>query len=187
MMNRILFVTLVTLLLGATFLLRTEHAAMDGFAFDAAALNDKTIWTQVNAQPYHIPTELDTLCSAPTSEQYKSISDRVGNPHIVPSIVVFVNNAGKQAMFAKQPRFPEGSVIVKQKLGAFYERNKPLLYTVMRKREAGYNPAVGDWEFLVYAGDGKQLQASGKLENCQACHVGKKDSDFVFRPYVKLE
>jgi hypothetical protein len=44
---------------------------------------------------------------------------------------------------------------------------------------------VGDWEFL--GGDGKQLQASGRLENCQACHVAKKDSDFVFRAHVKLE
>jgi len=186
-MKRILCVTLGTLLLGASFLLRTENAATDAFTFDAATLNDKALWTQVNAQPYHIPTELDALCAAPTSEQYKSISDRSGNPHIVPSIIVYVNNAGKQAMFAKQPRFPEGSTIVKQKLGAFYERNKPLLYTVMRKREPGYNPAVGDWEFLVYAADGKQLQASGKLENCQVCHVNKKDSDFIFSPYVKLE
>lgn len=115
------------------------------------------------------------------------LRDQTGNPHLAPSIIVYVNNAGKQAMFAKQPQFPEGSVIVKQKLGAFYERNQPLLYTVMRKREAGYNPQVGDWEFLVFAGDGKTLQASGKLENCQACHVSKKDSDFIFRPYVKLD
>ena len=65
------------------------------------------------------------------------------------------------------------------------EWNCVVPYTVMRKREAGYNPAVGDWEFL--GGDGKQLQASGRLENCQACHVAKKDSDFVFRAHVKLE
>jgi len=96
-------------------------------------------------------------------------------------------NAGKQAMFAKQPQFPKGSIIVKKKLGTFQEQYQPVLYTVMRKRAAGYNPAVGDWEFLVVGGDGKELQASGRLERCQSCHVGKKDSDFVFRPYVTLE
>jgi len=186
-MNRILCVTLVTMLLSASFLLRIPAAAADGFNFDAAELSDKKLWTQVNDQPYHISTELDGLCRIPMAQDYKLEAERSGNPHIAASINVYVNNAGKQAMFEKQPHFPEGSVIVKQKLAPFVERNQPVLYTMMRKREAGYNPAVGDWEFLVVSGDGKQLQASGKLESCQACHVGKKDSDFVFRPYAKLQ
>jgi hypothetical protein len=57
----------------------------------------------------------------------------------------------------------------------------------MRKRESGYNPRVGDWEFSVVGADGKELQATGKLENCQGCHLGKSESDFVFRPYVNLQ
>jgi len=186
-MNRIFCVTLVTILLSALFLLRIQNAAADGFNFDAAELSDKKIWTQVNAQPYHMSTELDGLCRIPMAQDYKYEAERSGNPHIAASIIVYVNNIGKQAMFEKRPRFPEGSIIVKQKLAPYFEHNQPVLYTVMRKREAGYNPAVGDWEFLVVGGDGKQLQASGRLENCQACHVGKKDSDFVFRPYMKLE
>lgn len=186
-MNRILFATLATILLSAFFLLRIENAATEGFNFDAAELTDKKLWTQVNDKPYHVSTELDSLCSIPMAQDYKREAERAGNPHIAASINVFVNNAGKQAMFAQQPHFPEGSVIVKQKLASRFEHNQPLLYTVMRKREAGYNPAVGDWEFLVVSGDGKQLQASGKLENCQVCHVGKKDTDFVFRPYAKLQ
>ena len=186
-MNRILCVTLVLLLLSACFLLRMQNAATEGFNFDAAELTNKKLWTQVNDQPYRIPTELDALCAAPMAQDYKQLAERSGNPHIASSINVFVNNAGKQAMFEKQPHFPEGSIIVKQKLAPSWERNQPVLYTVMRKRKAGYNPTVGDWEFSVVSGDGKQLQASGKLENCQACHVGKKDTDFVFRPYAKLQ
>jgi hypothetical protein len=65
--------------------------------------------------------------------------------------------------------------------------NKSLqVSTIMIKREPGYNPTVGDWEFSVASGDGMQLQASGKLENCQACHITKTDSDFIFRPYLAL-
>jgi hypothetical protein len=186
-MNRILCVTLALLLLSACFLLRMQNAATEGFNFDAAELTDKKLWTQVNDKPYHVSTELDSLCRAPMAQDYKLEAERSGNPHIAASINVFVNNAGKQAMFTKQPHFPEGSIIVKQKLAPFFERNQPVLYTVMRKREVGYNPAVGDWEFLVVSGDGKQVQASGKLDNCQVCHVGKKDSDFVFRSYLKFE
>lgn len=186
-MNRILCVAVMAILFSASFLLRRQSAAPDGFNFDAAELTDKKSWTQVNAEPYHISSELDGLCRIPTSQDYKNIGDRTGNPHMAPSIIVYVNNAGKEAMFAKQPQFPVGSIIVKKKLGTFHERYQPLLYTVMRKREAGYNAALGDWEFSVVGADGKELQASGRLENCQSCHVSKKDSDFVFRPYVKLE
>ena len=186
-MKKIVCVALVTILLSAFFLLRIQNAAADGFNFDAAELSDKKMWTQVNSQPYHISTQLDSLCRMPTAQDYKYEAERSGDPHIAASIIVYVNNAGKQAMFAKQPHFPEGSVIVKQKLAPFFERNQPVLYTVMRKRETGYNPVVGNWEFLVVGADGKQLQASGRLPNCQVCHVGKKDSDFIFRPYVKLE
>jgi hypothetical protein len=92
-------------------------------------------------------------------------------------------------MFTREsPMFPQGSVIVKQKIGkGFDERNKTLLYTIMRKRELGYNPQLGDWEFAVVGPDGSTVQASGKLENCQTCHQGKTASDFVFRPYVDFK
>ena len=164
-----------------------ESAAKEGFRFDAAELKDPKRWTQVNAQPYHISTALDGLCAIATPEHYKVLRERTGNIHSSDSIIVYVNKVGRQAMFAKQPRFPEGSIIVKQKLGVYVPSREPLLYTLMRKRGPGYNPDVGDWEFLVVSGNGKELQASGRLQNCQTCHVGKKDSDFVFRPYVKFD
>ena len=175
------------ILSSASSLPEIESAAPDGFRFEATELDDKTLWTQVNAEPYHISSILDTLCRIPTADDYKGERERLGNPHISPAIIVYVNNLGKQAMFEKQPHFPEGSIIVKKKLGTYIKRDSPQLYTLMRKREAGYNPEVGDWEFSVVAGDGKQFQASGKLANCQSCHQGKKGSDFVFRPYVKFE
>jgi hypothetical protein len=175
------------ILFAASFLLRTESAAPDSFNFDAAQLNDKTLWTQVNAKPYQISTQLDSLCRAPMAQDYKLERERTGDPHTSAAIIVYVNNLGKKEMFAQQPRFPKGSIIVKQKFGSFSERNQPLLYTVMRKRAAGYNPAVGDWEFLVVGPDGKEVQASGRLENCQTCHVRVKDYDFVFRPYIRPE
>ena len=163
---------------------RRTQSATDDLHFEAAKLKDKTAWTQVNADPYYISTAVDILCRAPTAADYES--ERKRNPHAATYITVYVNNAGREAMFSKESqRFPEGSVIVKEKIGTHFEDRKPLLYTLMRKREPGYNPAVGDWEFSVVAANGTQLEATGKLENCQACHIGKKDSDFVFRPYLK--
>ena len=162
---------------------RQTQGAKGDFSFDAATLKDKTLWTQVNAEPYRLMLFVDTLCRAPTAKDYEP--ERKKNPHAASYITVYVNNAGREAMFSKEIKaFPEGSVIVKQKIGNPMEGSKPLLYTIMRKREAGFNAAVGDWEFAVVGPNGTELQAIGKLDNCQGCHIGKRDSDYVFRPYL---
>lgn len=163
---------------------QTRSAVRDAFRFDVAKLKDKTLWTQVNEEPYYISSALDALCALPMRQDYES--ERKRNPHAATYITVYVNNIGRKSMFSKDPQlFPEGSVIIKEKVGTSSEGREPLLYTIMIKREAGYNAAVGDWEFSVASGDGAQIQASGKLENCQRCHLARPDSDFVFRPYFK--
>ena len=163
---------------------QTRKADRQDFRFDAAELKDTALWTQVNTEPYYISAAVDALCRLPTRGDYEA--ERRRNPHAGTYITVYVNNVGREAMFAKEPgRFPEGSVIVKEKVGTHSEGRAPLLYTVMTKREQGYNSAVGDWEFSVVSGNGTRVEASGKLENCQACHITKRDSDFVYRPYLK--
>ena len=165
---------------------QTQSATPDRFHFEASKLKDKTLWTQVNPEPYYISTALDALCAAPMRANYEA--ERKTNPHAATYITVYVNSVGRKAMFAKElKRFPRGSIIVKEKIGTYSEGRKPLLYTLMTKREPGYNPAVGDWEFSVVSGNGTQLEATGKLGNCQACHLARSDSDFVFAPYRKLK
>src|SRR6266496_2168051 len=96
---------------------QTQSAVRKRFRFDSAQLKDTKLWTQVNAKPYDISTQLDGLCRAPMREDYES--ERKKNPHAATFITVYVNNAGRKAMFSKEPRrFPEGSVIVKEKMGS---------------------------------------------------------------------
>jgi hypothetical protein len=179
-----LFIALAGLALAMALAGRRTHGANDDFRFDAAELKDRSSWTQVNTEPYRLSASIDALCAAPTAADYES--ERKRNPHAASYVTVYVNNVGRKMMFAKEvQRFPEGSVIVKEKMGDYLESSKPLLYTIMRKRERGYNPKVGDWEFSVAGANGTELQAIGKLENCQSCHQAKTDSDFVFRPYLK--
>lgn len=160
------------------------RATNDDFSFDAAKLTDTAVWTKVNKEPYMMGVTSSFLCGLPSKKHLDS--ERKKNPHAASFITVYVNNAGKEAMFAKEAQtFPQGSVIVKEKIGS-YLGGKALLYTIMRKREAGFNPDLGDWEFAVVGPDGKDIQERGKLANCQSCHRPKRDSDFVFRSYVKL-
>ena len=86
----------------------------------------------------------------------------------------------------KHPKFPQGSVIVKEKLPN-KDSSSPELLTVMIKREAGFNAENGDWEYMALDGTGKQVQARGRLEKCQACHTLAKDNDFVYRNYLPSE
>lgn len=172
------------LLVGGLSRLESQTATTDDFSFHAQELNDKSSWTQVNTEPYYISAAVDALCRIPTAADYEF--ERKKNPHAATYITVYVNKVGREAMFSKDvQRFPVGSVIVKKKVGKHFEDQKTLLYTLMKKREPGYNPVVGDWEFSVVSGDGIQLQASGKIESCQACHVRKSQTDFIFRPYLQ--
>jgi len=86
-------------------------------------------------------------------------------------------------MEEKSPHFPQGSVIVKEKLTT-PDSSTPELLTVMVKRERGYNPESGDWEYMVVDGKGQSVTERGKLESCQSCHLMEKDTDYVSRKYL---
>jgi hypothetical protein len=138
-------------------------------------------WTRVNPVPAVFHSQIAIQCAAPTAKQTKM---EEGNPHRDKFIIVYVNEVGTHAMMKeKNPRFPQGSIIVKEKLSS-KDSSSPELLTVMIKREAGYNPLNGDWEYMSLDGVGKEVQARGKLESCQACHMMVKDNDYVSRNYL---
>lgn len=133
-------------------------------------------WALVNPQPYFVPNPLAVLCAPPSA-------GTVISPHDGKFIKVYVNAVGQRAMLSQErPRFPLGSVIVKEKL-ATAKSAQPELMTVMLKRAPGYNPRYGDWEFMVVNGPATKIETRGKLANCQSCHTDKK-MDYIFRTYA---
>jgi hypothetical protein len=137
-------------------------------------------WTRVNAEPQLMPDQVSALCAAPVPTR----ADAPANPHRHKYLMVYVNDTGRKAMLEqKNPAFPEGSVIVKEKLSEKSSQT-PELLTVMIKRGKGFNSTSGDWEYMVVDGTGMTVQAQGKLENCQSCHSVKPDTDYVFRTYI---
>jgi len=137
-------------------------------------------WSKANSEPQVMPDVTATLC-APASDL------RTGgprNPHLHRFLTVYVNDVGRKAMLEQMnPTFPEGSVIVKEKLSDKSSQT-PELLTVMIKREKGFNPANGDWEYMVVDGTGTKVEARGTLENCQSCHSARKQNNYVFRTYL---
>jgi hypothetical protein len=138
-------------------------------------------WTRVNPEPVIMEPRVAMMCAMPLPVKRRVLEKE--NPHKFNYITVYVNDTGSKAMYAKKPEFPMGSVIVKEKL-ASKDSESPELLTVMIKHEPGYNAANGDWEYMVTDGAGKEVQARGKLENCQACHTMVKNSDYVYRSYL---
>jgi hypothetical protein len=136
-------------------------------------------WTKVNPEPQRMPDQTAALCAV-------AVLPAV-NPHRDKYLTVYVNDIGRAAMLEqKSPAFPEGSIIVKEKLSE-KSSQAPELMTVMIKRGKGFNPASGDWEYMVVDGTGTQVMARGKLDNCQSCHRGKPGTDYVFRNYLPDE
>ena len=139
-------------------------------------------WSRVNPEPAVFHSRVATLCAAPPTAEQRRQEEQ--NPHRDKFVTVYVNDAGRRAMLEeKAPRFPVGSLVVKEKLAA-RDSSEPELLTAMYKRAAGYDPGGGDWEYLVLDGRGQEVRARGKLESCRACHQAYPGTDFVARNYL---
>jgi len=163
---------------------RSEEPASGPDAPDAMkAIAGYRDWTKVNPKPDFMQPQTAALCAAvlpPTAADVNGAT----NPHRRKYITVYVNESGRRAMMEQaSPKFPMGSVIVKEKLSE-PTSTTPELLTVMIKREKGFNPESGDWEYAVFDGTGTKLESRGKLSNCQGCHVTLPKSDYIFRTYL---
>jgi len=135
-------------------------------------------WIKVNPKPLRFAAAPAAQCAAAFSFQEDSI-------HRDKFITVYVNRVGKKAMLEdRNPKFPVGTVLVKEKCTTTTSKT-PELLTVMRKHEAGYDTKNGDWEYLVLEGASDKVQEQGPIGKCQACHRERAAADFVFRtPYL---
>ena len=134
-------------------------------------------WTLVNPTPQLMEPLAAASCAMIAGRQEPS-------PHLHKYISVFVNAEGREAMMTKQqPKFPIGSIIVKEKL-ASPDSTNPELLTAMIKRGPGYNPEGGDWEYLVFDGPASRIVERGKLTQCSSCHRPYEHTDYVTRTYL---
>ena len=65
---------------------------------------------------------------------------------------------------------------------------KPKSITLMIKREEGYDPESGDWEYSQFDTNGKILMEGNSkrskiFENCAKCHANIKERDYIFTTY----
>lgn len=139
---------------------------------------------KVTEKPVLMMPAISVLCRAPTKEEIEKDNLRQG-PHKDHFIDVYVNDVGSEEMTTKSnPDFPVGTIIIKEKIKAenlkSSKKRKVELYTLMIKRDKGYNPDCGDWEFAAVDGELKNV-SRGKIENCIGCHMPQKNVGYIFR------
>ena len=157
-----------------------------------------TRWREMTQRPVEMAPRVAVSCApldfSPPEPSPPTVRGTQGL-HAKKYIRVFVNRTGEAAMTTqKEPRFPVGSVIVKQKLPLLKAKGKsarislsPELLTVMIKRAPGYNKANGDWEYMATDGLGNHAKVRGQIESCQNCHRPFEKTDYVVRSYLPPE
>ena len=104
------------------------------------------------------------------------------NPHTAAKFHVFANDPAALPIFDPWAKFPEGSFIVKEKLGR--DDGKTQLFTGMWKREKGYFPECGDWEFFTVDAAGDEIVERGRIARCAKCHEEYEQGDHVSKIYA---
>ena len=141
-----------------------------------AELSRYRTWTQVNPQPVLMDPIVAAACAPPNISAH--------NPHSNKYVSVYVNDVGRPAMLSeKYPKFPPGSIIVKEKLSDA-RSGLPELLTIMVKRDEAFDPGNGNWEYLVMDGGGSRVERPTNVESCRTCHLANKATDYVSRIYL---
>lgn len=106
------------------------------------------------------------------------------NDHQFSFGAVYANDPAKAELEKENPRFPVGSIIVREKL-PMPTSEIPQTVIAMVKREKGFSEKTGDWEFFVFNGPDLKLNSRETIGNCSACHVRAVRTDWVFPGYLK--
>ena len=100
-----------------------------------------------------------------------------------------MNDIAASAFATKPYDFPVGSVIVKDKSAKnVHTKNGKFIKTDdgvggMIKRDSGYDPKHGDWEYFYFT-DINKIE-SGKIKSCVDCHSKASNSDYVYGHWSK--
>lgn len=97
---------------------------------------------------------------------------------------VFANDLAKTAVERNKTSFPEGSIFVREKY-LKEDDSVPETVTAMVKREKGFSRKTNDWEFFTFNGADLKLQKRETKSDCSKCHSQAKETDFVFKTYLK--
>jgi hypothetical protein len=128
---------------------------------------------RITAKPFPVDTAQMQACRSGNSSN---------DPH-QGWIHVYVTQQGQDVMRTGKGVYPQGTVILKQKFSDPAGKYSDL-FTGMVKREKGYNPEAGDWEFFALNSDATVSMTPHNVQSCIDCHAPFRATDFVSRRYL---
>jgi hypothetical protein len=158
-----------------------QHVAWAGE--EAGLVGEDTFgrWPRLTPKPIRVPPAAWLLCRAPsTKDQAKRDAEaKRHGPHAELTIMLRIS-PGQETAYREGKRLPVGTTVIKEKRE---EATSPKLhaYAVMIKREPGYFPEGGDWEYGFVSLEGKRVETRGRLDHCAQCHAMTKSTDYLFR------
>lgn len=152
-------------------------------------VQQRTNAVRITEKPFQMEQFVSFRCAGPTPEEsrvtQKEKSLGISDPHLQKYVHVYVSTNGVDAMKARDGVFPQGAIVLKEKFSDATGTNTEF-FTGMVKRQPGYNPDCGDWEFFTMPGDASTISKRGKLSDCMECHVEYKNRDFVTKLYAGI-
>jgi hypothetical protein len=178
-MHRIIFVIVVTPALLAVAFAQPPSKTVTPSPQPAELV--KAYKTLINKTPqgFTVNPSLAMLCIGASATQIRQAETHHG-PHAYASVTIYVNPMADAALKKKASVFPVDAVIIKEKQ-AYSSHVGPQRrngVTGMIKREAGYDPKNGDWEYFIQE-EGKAIER-GKIATCIGCHAKTPGPDHLF-------
>lgn len=132
-------------------------------------------WKELTKEPVRIqPAQFAYCRPVPEAAQL--------GPHWKPEIRLFANEvAAAHLREGRGGSYPVGAIIVKEK----WWNDKKDGYAAMIKKEPGYDPEHGDWEYLyVQFGEEEKIER-GPIASCINCHAQAAATDYLFGTHLK--
>jgi hypothetical protein len=135
-------------------------------------------WQPQSPEPLPISAYIFGLCRLPTLPEREFAESEHGDGRYLqdwanPAAVAGIARRGA-------PPFAAGSVIVKEKYAASGAGLELVAVAMMIKREQGFAPARGDWDYAYYEPELGMIQTKEQSDYCSGCHVAAAETDFVF-------
>jgi hypothetical protein len=131
-------------------------------------------WPTATDRPVNVFPQVARMCAAPSSAREiwaQGGGPKRHGPHFKHWIVVRVNPGALEAFKAGDSPVPVGTVVVKEKHTKPRAEEPAAEYGAMIKREPGYDPQNGDWEYLYVVRRPEKQVARGRLSSCVECHA----------------
>lgn len=194
--------------------LKILNTALIGLLISSASLTAETVSSPFDIHPFKAPEEYQDELANYRNTWDRMTGFEYSGLHWNQFIVVYLNKGSEsyrnnyseylrffQDMDDEEyededeipgPKFkpyPTGTIVLKENfLASDGSPNTPVSVTMMVKKEAGYDDAAGNWEYVQFDPTGNVIMKGNSQDPvinkaCASCHINIASRDYIFANY----